>query len=198
MWRKLTSLLFDEEEIILEEEEIKVEEIKIRPVKPMIEKAVPMDHVEIKPVPVETIEMDVINNPNSVPLHEDKPKKSIKIDITQETFKENFKPKVQTPTETVYKPKNIISPYHGGPDADEIDVKDFKKQNIKKREPLTKVISPMFGKVVETEQEDFEVLAETLMDIDLENMIDTSSQGTEDDEVQTSLYDFLEGLDHDE
>lgn len=200
MWRKLTSLLFNEEEIIIEEEEVEVEEISIKPIEPLTQK---------------TIEIDVLEKANLVDAFEPKvdhkvvakAKKSIMIDFDNaDQVKENTKTKepkkvisIKPPVDkSVYKSKNIISPYHGGTILDENQEIEIKKKSYNRRETVTKVISPIYGNVHDTEKDDeaFEALTEKFMGINLENMID--DEKTSDEEIQTSLFDFLEGIQEDE
>lgn len=196
MWRKLTSLLFEEEEVVLEEEEVKVENISIKPVEVMKEEPIKNynleDTVEIKAVENIIIEEETVQE---VPVKEE-PKKSFRIDLDdtpeQEPEVAKEKPVIkiydQEKTEASYRSKSILSPMHGG--SEEV-ASDTPVVAPKKPSSITQVISPMYGSVSQDDTAR-EVLSETMMDINLEKMID-EEEG--DDEIQTSLYDFLEGLD---
>lgn len=195
MWRKLTSLLFEEEEVVLEEEEVKVENISIKPVEIMKEEPIKNynleDTVEIKAVEHIIAEETV----TEVPVKEET-KKSFRIDLDEtpepeaKVVKEKPVVKIyeQEPVVDSYRSKSILSPMHGG--SDDI-ASDKPVITPKKPSSITQVISPMYGSVSQDDTAR-EVLSETMMDINLERMID-EEEG--DDEIQTSLYDFLERLD---
>lgn len=191
MWRKLTSLLFEEEEIILEEEELQprkeAKETKIEPIKPLKDKKLVEDTSD-------TIEIDAIDETFvETHLETEKPKKSVMIDLEEDKeskVKEHI-PRIfdTTKAKEEYKKRSILSPMHGGDDTDE-SPQTIKDTQVKKHKPVTQVISPMYGSIHEEESEE-EVFEDKLMDIDLKGMI---YEEENDDEVQTSLYDFLEGL----
>lgn len=192
MWRKLTSFLFDEEEIIVEEElgtpkKVKEEEVVIRPVQVLQEKREPIslepiDLTDDKPVLEEiqeTIEFKT-------------PKKSFRIDLEDEikTVEKSIEPTI-VKEKTTYHRRGLLSPMHGGSNT-EIPYEKPKPVQVKKHKPLTQIISPIYGSL-EQENAQQDVLEEDLMRLDLESMI---YEEENDEEVQTSLYDFLEGLEN--
>lgn len=183
MWKKLTSFLFKEEEIILEEEEHEIEEIKIKPVEPLkapeIKKPVkvkPEPNEDIKAVSEETKEFHIVSDK--------KPKRSMMIDLNDkpiETVESNDK-------NYEYKRKNIISPIFGGDEVEEDQViKPLVKPAPKAK---TQVISPMYGSVTEDEE-----LEEVDLEMDLEDILADEPIA---EEVQTSLFDYLEEPESDE
>ena len=103
MWKKLTSFLFKEEEIILEEEEHEIEEIKIKPVEPLKAPEIKKP-VKVKPEPEEDIKAVSEKTKEFHIVSDKKPKRSMMIDLndkpkeTVESTAQNFE----------YKRKNII------------------------------------------------------------------------------------------
>lgn len=188
MWRKLTSLLFEEEEIILEEEEVKVKEIKIKPVEP----------IKVDKKIEDTFEIDSIQEMvETLEVKEDIEEKRFKmINLEEEVEKPKKKEVKPRPVyEPIieakeYKQKEIISPIHGGPKADDEEIEIERTKRRKNVQSRTQVISPMYGKMYKTP----ETIKEEILELDLESLIE--EEELSDEEVQTSLYDFLEGLDN--
>ena len=200
MWRKLTSLLFEEEEIVLEEEELKVEPVKIKPVLPMKDKK--LEKPEPEPLPsYDTIELEVVEKAIETPtsLEADKPKRSMMIDLEEKT---EVEPEVHKPrifetkkTKESYKRRAILSPMHRGDESEKDEmIQTPAPKPAQKHEPITKIISPMYGSL-QDENKNEDAFEEELLDLDLKSMI---YEDDNDDEVQTSLYDFLEGLEHED
>ncbi|HZJ86866.1 MAG TPA: hypothetical protein VFC75_01455 [Erysipelothrix sp.] len=213
MLRKLTEFLFEEEEIVIEEEltpKKEKEAVMIKPVEPL------KDNTALKPKESKQPETNISNQDTiEFDLNKDKfeqlekleeqelrikkeKRKSVMIDLEEEAVEpiiQKTKPKIydtESPSQT-YQRRSVLSPMHGG------DAKDFIKEDqevvaIRKQEPITKVISPMFGQINKDESQE-DILHQDLMDLDLEAMIHEEEN---DDEVQTSLYDFLEGLENED
>ena len=192
-------MLFEEDEVILEEEEVVVENISIKPVKVMKDESVNQrtfeDTVEIKAVEEAIIDIqEPVIIPEPVEDKSGTPKKSFRIDL-DETVEKRPKPviPVYEKEEDTYRPKSILSPMHGGSETEE-DIIVQTVNTKKKHAPVTQIISPMYGNVAK-EEDHAEKLSEEMMDIDIMKMIKDEES---DDEVQTSLFDFLEGLDENE
>lgn len=191
MFRRLTTLLFEEEEVNLEEEEHVLEEVTISSV-PVLKapEAVPpkVDTMELKTVEdLASKEKNVDQEPS------EKSKGFHRIDIEEKKEPSRVsKPHHFEREKMEYKRRNILSPMHGGSE------KELAKEPIsvpsKSSKTLTKIISPIYGNI-ELDESHAETLSEKMMDIDLRKMIDDEES---DAEIQTSLYDFLEGLDKDE
>lgn len=196
MWKKITSFFFDEEEIEIEDEPIKEKEAYVIPeLKPYNPNNDKKEKIE---KPIENVKEEVVERPTH--KHEDivfdppvTKKKSFGIDLEEKpevtiTKKEPTilpKPKV----EETYSRKEIISPMYGGPKGS-VETQSKAKVELKSRRPTTPIISPIFGKV-----EDGEGGVEenrTILDMKLDEIIKPE---TKIEEEQTSLYDYLEGLD---
>lgn len=181
MFRKLVDLLFKEEEIIIEEDEHEVEDISIQSIQPIVLKK------------EETLDMSVVSDA----VEEEAPKKSFRIDVDDSfnqgvTLKTEVKKENTDNSTKLYRTKQVISPMHGGDFELNEPIHKPSIQSPKKRTPLTEVISPMFGKMG-FEPEEAESFEEDLLDLDLKEMISDDSNSL-DDEVQTTLFDYLEEL----
>lgn len=202
MLRKLAAFFFDEEEIVLEEDLKKdVEEnYRIPEIKPLKakskesivsktvneEKKTTAFQEEEKPeTKVDFSDVEIIETPQDRA-------KSKKITVDRDEFsvkkKEIVQPKIPKVKEIQedYQPQEIISPIYGGSDK-EPSKPIVIKENVKNKRQ-TAVISPMYGLV---EDEDEEVFNEELLNYDLSDMLSASKDA---EEVQVSLYDFLEEL----
>ncbi|QIK70332.1 hypothetical protein G7062_08500 [Erysipelothrix sp. HDW6C] len=192
MFKKLASILFKEEEIIIEEELEKHEdELKIPELKPM---------VASKPVAEPAIATKY--EPKSQPLSEEKivfveskdDRKPMMINVDEDPVVKETKVRREAKPEpkNTYRPQAIISPIFGGPEGEE-PMKPAPTQtygDAKRRAPLTQVISPMFGRVEEEAHHEV-ALNDASMDLDITEMLSPERTG---EEVQVSLYDYLEGL----
>ncbi len=199
MFRKLTQFLFEEEEIVIEEELKPIkekEEVVIKPVEPLKDLSREEKPVIKEPVKQDTIEFEL--NQEELEMLEEKheKRKSVMIDLEEEISFEPKKPKAKiydTDTQKqTYQRRSVLSPMHGGDALDEAHQAP-EIVSVKKQESITQVISPMFGQLNQDHVRD-EVLEQDLMQLDLEAMIHEEV----DDEVQTSLYDFLEGLENED
>lgn len=195
MFKKLTSFLFKEEEVLIEEEEIVIEP-KVKE-KPRIEKVEPFvaPKKKVEAVKEETPKEYVVED---IKTNDEKPKKRLMIDLddepAQSTFKkEEIKPYYETQNNAPYKPKEVISPMHGGDNLPETPASE--KPVAKSRQPLTKIISPMYG-AINIQDEEVEKASEEIYDMELSEIIQNEPKGEE--EVQASLFDFLEEMDADE
>lgn len=174
MWKKLASILFEEEEITIEEDLNEVPEmIEIPKLKPMVEKVV---------TPI--VEETVVERRSMM----------IDVDHHQERIVEDVVVVKKKPTAPEkYQPADIISPIFGGPTRPSQPIENKVYTEAKTRQPLTEIISPMFGKVEVVEHsEGFDA---ALLEIDVSEMLTAKPTG---DEVQTSLFDYLEGLEEHE
>ena len=185
MFRKLTSFLFKEEEIILDEQEHTLEEVTIKPLKPRREQVEkPAESVVEKKVEPETKKEPVIQT------KEEPVKKSVMIDLELEKREPRVvqsDPSVKT---AEYRRRRIISPIYGGPDKGEGETPTELLTQIKPK-TKTSVISPMYGSVQKEESEE----AQLELDLDLKTMLETEPL---DEEVQASLFDFIEETVEDE
>ncbi|CAM3658996.1 hypothetical protein ERUR111494_05600 [Erysipelothrix urinaevulpis] len=197
MFRKIVSLLFQEEEIVLEEDlDIEGEEsIDIPEMKPIsvLNKEEKDKELMKKSQVVEEVQASEKAS-FKTEINEDKEKpRSNRIDVDgEEKAKEVYEmPKMKKKpviVEKDYKPQEIISPIFGG-NNEEPQVKKTKAKTVKKNKPSTTVISPMYGMIEDLEEEEFD---ENILTYDLKDMLTPSE---ESEEVQVSLYDFLEDLD---
>lgn len=198
MFKKLASLLFNEEEIVIEEEiakQEKEEALKIPDLKPIVpkqetrrrEKTQTEIKVDIKPIgqPIER----PVEKPVEVIMSDDEPRKKVTMINVDEKKEIRKKPDIVV-REKAYQPQEVISPYFGGTQETTTPIKKT-VTDAKKRSSMTQVISPMFGQVNVEDTNEIEHIDE-IMDLDITEML---SPERSEEEVQVSLYDFLEGLD---
>ena len=206
MFRKIMNVLFDEEEVVIEEEP-QVEEYEIPSIKPLREKRLEehgaiepqvtqkdLKPIDLEPAPIneDTVftQVHAVERPKSMMIDADAPKSS---DSIKQSEKPQRKITQATSTKEPYQPIDIISPMFGGPEKPAEPLTSVKPSPIKRREPLTQVISPMYGRV-ETSESMSDLTQESL-ELDVEAMHSTSDAGVE---IQASLYDYIEGLDNEE
>lgn len=196
MLRKLASLLFKEEEVIIEEETHEEESVYIPPVSPL----------EINEPVIETFrsEDSTPKNTEDAARVQTEAKKSFRIDLDDTSPRQkpdvvmgtNAKSQDQS-TSKPYHSKEIISPIHGGPHKTDEPVK-ASVNSAKRRTPLTEVISPMYGKV-EDEAVEKQPIDTSILEMDVTTMITPDYETEKDsDDVQTTLFDYLEGMDSSE
>lgn len=209
MFKKIASLLFKEEEIIIEEEiEDKEDDLNIPQLKPLTPKKPVTDNLQTgnvsepvrtyTPKPVQEIEKVEIN---IEPEESAKPRKTVMItaddNLALESQPKNSKEKDSKNKferrQSTYQPKDIISPIYGGPTSSTEPLKSSVSTEAKKKKPVTSVISPMYG-AVQIEEETVEI-DESLLNLDVSEMI---SEERNQEEVQVSLYDYLEGFENEE
>ncbi len=205
MLRKIASMLFQEEEIILEEDlkakDKESHEIDIPEIKPIsvVEKKEPEKlSPKVKEEASEKVEVITVSEKENVQedKQEDKSHRSNRITADyQVKEKESFDlPKIEkrTPSYTKedYKPQDIISPIFGGSQNENSPI--AKEKKVKKSKTSTTVISPMYGLM---EEETNDIFDEELLNYELKDML---SPNEEAEEVQVSLYDFLEELENEE
>lgn len=188
MFRKLTSLLFKEEEVVFEQDlgSQEHDDLDIPELKPM---TAPKRTV----IREEIIEEPVIETPRTQEVVvEETRRKTVRIDADaplEEVKEIKLKKEVTARVQAAqYQPKEIISPMFGGSNkatAARTEVKQA--SDAKKRTAKTTVISPMFG-AISTYDEPKE---ETIVDMDLD-ITDMLSPDRVEEDVQVSLYDFLE------
>lgn len=201
MFRKLAAFFFDEEEIVLEEdlqkdkeENYRIPEIqpmKAKPKKVKAPKAIEEAKKEIifenkEPEPVKKIEPEI----KVLETLEDKirsKKITADLDDVSPAKKAEVKPKQEKvkPVQEEYHPQEIISPIFGGSNKEPSQPIKINKEPLKQKSQ-TAVISPMYGLV---EDEEREVFNEELLNYGLKDMLSSSEDA---EEVQVSLYDFLE------
>lgn len=185
MFKKLTSFLFKEEEIILDEQEHTLEKVTIKPLKPMREQVEkPAESLVEKKVEPEPKKEPVIQ------IKEESVKKSVMIDLEvgKREPKVAHSDSLAKPAE--YRRRRIISPIYGGPDKGEgITPTEIQTQN--KPKTKTSVISPIYGSVQKEESEE----AKLELDLDLQTMLETEPL---EEEVQASLFDFIKETEVDE
>lgn len=196
------TILFDEEEIIIEDEVAQEEPYEIPMLQPLKERRVEPVQRESEPV-VQTRQVEAsapapvapeLETPAVTPVV-DKPKsKMIDADgprVKVEPAKELYFP--QKDTKTPYQPVDIISPIYGGPKRDAEALKPVPRPVSSPRTPMTQVISPMYGQV-ETKSSLGDIEPE-MLDLDVVDMNSAQDTGLE---FQASLYDMIEGLEDEE
>lgn len=187
MFKRLTDFLFKEEEVIIEEEVLdKKKEWGSKPAEPIL-KVEPL-----KPVEREVSVKPAVESFDSIKDDElEKPKKRIMIDLDERPLRPMAKTDIKRVVEEVpYTPKEIISPMYGGstlPESTET------KPVGKSRQPLTKVISPIYGAIT---QDNDDLSDQKVYDMSLEDLIQPDLKDSED--VQVSLFDVLQEREIDE
>lgn len=186
MFKKLVSILFEEEEITIEEDLNETPPAyDIPKLKPMAEKKKP----EVLRAP------EFIENYQEKVIPETLERKVTMIDVDTKVEKRAEVVEVRPAVKPVahYQPKDIISPIFGGPESPSKPIESKTYTDVKTRQPLTEIISPMFGKVEVQEQSNS--IDASLLEIELSDMLSPIDEG---EEVQASLFDYLEGFDSDE
>lgn len=199
IWDRIVSLLFDEQEITVEEELNQMEDyVEIPKLKPMTQvKEVQVAAFVEKEVslPSKTIEEKRVEPTPSQDIRVEE-KKLVKIDVDTKVVQaqqEESPVLIKKATSSKYQPQDIISPIFGGPKnpSEPIETKVYPES--KTRQPLTQIISPMFGTV--EVQDAKENLDASILDIGLSDMLVAGQSG---EEVQASLFDYLEGFNDNE
>lgn len=189
MFRKLTSFLFKEEEVVFEQDlnHEEKDDLHIPELKPMsapkreIKKEVVVEPNFIEETPIEKAADIEEPRRKAVRIDADEPLHEVK----EVKLKKEVVPKNQ---QIQYQRKEIISPMFGGTNTATSQESEPKKpSDVKKRTTKTTVISPMFGAVTSYEEETVE--QEVDMDLDITEML---SPDRVDEDIQVSLYDFLE------
>lgn len=192
MFRKLTSFFFKEEEIEVEETEQAEDHYKIPKLKPLTSpkekpKAQPDFPHASKNEESWVEETEASASRKSVMITADTMYTPV-----EEKPKQSFEKPFYEEKKSVYKRHEIISPMYGGPEVSEPqEIRSV--PDAKNRKPVTEIISPIYGKVVVEETKTD--LEPSLFNLDVEAMIAPEIQ---EEEVQVSLYDYLDGLDDDE
>lgn len=197
MFKKIMEILFDETEELIEEDNLNEEAYDIPSIKPIVEKPQAVK-VAPKVEPVKSVPVSAVVKEDKVqPLSQEKPK-SMMIDAdgpkpVMEPAKELFVPKKGK--STPYQPITIISPIFGGPEKDpNEEIKPLTPPvQVKSREPMVKVISPMYG-TVESKSTLGNIQAD-MLELDVDEMNSSTDMGLE---IQASLYDMIEGLENEE
>lgn len=182
IWKKLASILFEEEEIRVEEElDSTPDVLEIPKLKPMAEKTIPV----IK---------EVVEEPLTQVVNEERKSMMIDVDVTEDVLTPTVEVKKVVPeVAKKYQRTDIISPIFGGPESPSEPIENKVYTEVKTRQPLTEIISPMFGKVEVVDQKDS--IESSLLELDISEMLTPSSDASE---VQASLFDYLEGFNEDE
>lgn len=208
MFRKLTSLLFEEEEVISEEDLHNEEEEhydipEIKPITSQTNKTSSEKQDLVEEVKTENSDEKITDETFD---KEDKSKKKSQ-KITVDDNEINLRTKKQKKSKTVnasdiekkpeYQRQEIISPIFGGPEKPSSTEKPINfdqpiRKEEKKSSTKTTVISPMHGMV---EEETNEIFDKNLLNYNLQDMLNPKEEA---DEVQVSLYDFLEDYDDEE
>lgn len=194
MFKKIVNFFFTEEAMIHEEEldrDDKTDQLKVHPLKPMVAKepeVAPAPRVVQPQRPLESVtpEPETITSLNGL-------KKTVRIDVDDPISsvrevvlkKETIKPLAPNK----YQPTEIISPIYGGPTPSEkVNPVSSIRQEVAKKSVTSSVISPIFG-AVESETEP----KQAAVNMDLK-VTDLLSPERSLEEVQVSLYDFLEDM----
>ena len=202
MLRKLASFFFQEEEIILEEdlkaeseENYKIPEIKPMKARRAVEKPVESESKVFEaekqsPVEARSTEEEPVIETVSPEIAQNKSKK-ITADSQASLQRPVDKRSVNIPVEKEeYQPQEIISPIFGGSQKEGPKKVPSKvsKEVLEDKRSKTTVISPMFGLM---EEDSNDIFDKNLMNYDLRDMLSANEDA---EEVQVSLYDFLEEL----
>lgn len=200
MFRKLASLLFEEEEIIVEEEELQKDpqdkHYEIPPIKGIkasettesnqtIKKEVKEKEIQ-KPEKekIERFDEELSLNNSKIqridvedPIEKARKEKKLKKKKLEKVIQEDI----------VYEPQEIISPMFGGDEKkkEPIKIPAVRKQS---EDEESGIISPMYGKVQRDVKKE---PAEEILNLDLEDMVQPKG---DNQEIQVSLYDYLEEL----
>lgn len=203
------NILFDEEEeILVDEDQNQEEAYEIPAIKPLRERREAMKQ-DVSPItskepeptkaPVVTpVKVAAEKSQNDTIIEKTQPSKSIMIDADKPKEKvvndvPLYFPKKES--KTPYQPMDIISPIYGGPEkpSEPIQPVSIASEPIKRRQPITQVLSPMYGRV-ETLGSLGEIEPE-ILELNVADMHTHSDKGVE---VQASLYDMIEGLEDEE
>lgn len=204
MFKKIMNILFDEEEILVDEPVEQADEaFEIPTIKPLKERREEMKQEEVlvsapiaKPTPTLTQEPEPVKvepkvvtqqepKPKSMMINADGPKASSEGDVPLHFPKKD--------SNTPYQPMDIISPIFGGPEKPSQPIPVVAKEVVKRRKPITEVISPMYGRV-ETSGSLGDIEPE-ILELDVVDMHSHTGSGVE---IQASLYDMIEGLEDEE
>lgn len=201
MFRKIMNILFDEEEIVVKEPKTQEEAYDIPSIKPLREPVPSSVMVEettetevVSPVVAEEFKKEEVVVEPSAPIIE-KPR-GIRIDADGPKAKPKESRELHFPksnTNVPYEPVRIISPIYGGPKREEKDLQVVKPVVSKKREPITQVISPMFGQVESSSS--LGDIEPEILELNVDEMHTNQDFGVE---IQASLYDMIEGLEDEE
>lgn len=210
MFRRLASVLFKEEEIVIEEEisdhvgEVEIPELK--PILPKEKKIVEKpktvtEHVDITEPVISEKPITDMTPDEAVKAASELNRKSRMITADDDLAKrkmERAKAARTSELEVIkfeYQRKDIISPMYGGPSQPSEPLDIPKKNKASKHVPVAEVISPMYGKVQEESKAEARKIDESLMDLRVDDIISNEGKG---ETVQVSLYDYLEGIDEHE
>ena len=194
MFKKIVNFFFTEEEMVHEEEldrEDKSDQLKMHPLKPIVAKEPEISRV-VRPVAQVDSESSALSEVETTTTLSSL-KKSLRIDVDDPISsvrevvlkKETHKP--ITPNK--YQPTEIISPIYGGPKPSEkVNPVSSIRQEVAKKNVTSSVISPIFG-AVESEAEPKQGTIN--MDLKVSDLL-SPERSLED--VQVSLYDFLEEM----
>lgn len=205
MFKKIVNFFFTEEEEYIHEEELNSkdtsDQLHVHPIKPFVNEK--KEEASIKPVikeasePVVEIkkpEVKVEQAPKPVQSQTDKKTKMINVDdpissVREVTLKRDY---VKPITPPKYQPTEIISPIYGGPKPSEkVNPVSAIRQDAVKKTVTSSVISPMYGAISVDATPDEETVD---MNLDISDLL---SPERNNEEVQTSLYDYLEDISHD-
>lgn len=210
MFRRLASVLFKEEEIVIEEEisdhvgEVEIPELK--PILPKEKKIVEKpktvtEHVDITEPVISEKPITDMTPDEAVNAASELNRKSRMITADDDLAKRKMERAKAARTSELevkkfeYQRKDIISPMYGGPSQPSKPLDIPKKNKASKHVPVAEVISPMYGKVQEESKVEARKIDESLMDLRVDDIISNEGKG---ETVQVSLYDYLEGIDEHE
>ncbi|MDE8193471.1 hypothetical protein PT126_05070 [Erysipelothrix rhusiopathiae] len=210
MFRRLASVLFKEEEIVIEEEisdhvgEVEIPELK--PILPKEKKIVEKpktvtEHVDITEPVISEKPITDMTPDEAVKAASELNRKSRMITADDDLAKRKMERAKAARTSKLevkkfeYQRKDIISPMYGGPSQPSEPLDIPKKNKASKHVPVAEVISPMYGKVQEESKAEARKIDESLMDLRVDDIISNEGKG---ETVQVSLYDYLEGIDEHE
>lgn len=200
MFKKIVNFFFTEEEEYIHEEELNSndtsDQLKVHPIKPFVNepkieempKSKPsvLEHVELS----QSVTLDKESKERPIEVMEKRPV-MINVDdpissVREVTLK---KEPVKPIAPTKYQPTEIISPIYGGPKPTaKVNPVSTIRQEAAKKTITSSVISPMYGAIV---SENEEAKQRVDMNLDVKDMLTPERKN---EEVQVSLYDYLEEI----
>lgn len=202
MFKKIVNFFFTEEEEYIHEEELNgkdsSDQLQVHPIKPFVnEVKEPSVKPIVKPSAEPVVEMKrVVSDVEIVKTavnQNDKRSNMINVDepitgVREVTLKRDY---VKPVTPSKYQPSEIISPIYGGPKPSEkVNPVSAIRQDAVKKTVTSSVISPMYGAISIDAAADEESVN---MDLDISDLL---SPDRNNEDVQVSLYDYLEDINH--
>ena len=200
MFKKIVNFFFTEEEEYIHEEELNrhdtSDQLKVHPIKPFVnetreervvktEEPVKREENVVRMKDIEVVEIpQTQSEKKTTMINVDEPISNVR----EVTLKRDV-PKPVAPSK--YQPSEIISPIYGGPKPSEkVNPVSAIRQDAAKKTATSSVISPMYGAISSEIEKDEETVD---MDLDITDLL---SPERSNEDVQVSLYDYLEEINH--